>query len=378
MDKLIINEFYKKILPSASSEIILIDGWNFNIGFCTNIENEIKYSNDNIYETLFINDKELFDKLLILYAKKMYEIIISSNLKKIDYVYYDGKKEYIIDFILANLWNNVTDTDLNNPIEYLKNRIRFLSDPLYDSEFTRVYLKNIPIFDESNIEYSINLNNPILETPYSFSPCISKDKTNNEFFKLPKIYYGISDNVCYIYAIKNEGENYKNSYTKKINRILYKVNKDVTDNYELENIKDVSASALISLTLFIRLLKENNIENIKVVDYMPIRYNAKSLAIKKRIDKKFNNLDNDEINKLYESGYESQDYIQSNMTNKFIRNFRRLSYQLGNLNITSYPKDVDSFMHINITDEVINKDNIINDIYNYEVNTYKKTISFVL
>lgn len=37
---------------------------------------------------------------------------MSSNLKNIDYVYYEGNKTYIIDFILSSVWNNVTDLDL--------------------------------------------------------------------------------------------------------------------------------------------------------------------------------------------------------------------------------------------------------------------------
>ena len=126
MDELIINEFYNKILIEATGGVIDIDGFKFNIEFQTK-NGSSKYLNENVFETPEIKNKELFDKLLILYTKKMYEFIMSSNLKNIDYVYYEEN-------ILSSIWNNVTDLDLQNPIEYLKNRINFFSDPLYYNE----------------------------------------------------------------------------------------------------------------------------------------------------------------------------------------------------------------------------------------------------
>lgn len=177
------------------------------------------------------------------------------------------------------------------------------------------------------------------------------------------MYYGISEGVCFIYAVQRESKLKENSYTKKINRLLYKVNKDVEDDYELDNIKDVSPSALVSLTLFIRILKENNINEIRVVDYLPIRYKAKECAIDYKINKLKDKLKDKEINELLIKAQDEQTNIQRNITDKFIRNFRRLEYQLGNVKITNYPKDVDSMMHLSLTDNFNQTDNILNQIY---------------
>lgn len=161
MEELILSEFYNKILIEAKDGVIDIDGFKFNIEFQTKNGNS-KYLNENVFETLEIKNKELFDKLLILYTKKMYEFIMRSNLKDIDYVYYEGNKTYIIDFILSSIWNNVTDLDLQNPIEYLQNRINFLNDPLYDKELDYKIAKNIECLYNSDIAYSIKINNPVL------------------------------------------------------------------------------------------------------------------------------------------------------------------------------------------------------------------------
>lgn len=104
MEELILSEFYNKILIEATGGVIDIDGFKFNIEFQTR-NGSSRYLNENVFETLEIKNKELFDKLLILYTKKMYEFIMRSNLKDIDYVYYEGNKTYIIDFILSSIWN---------------------------------------------------------------------------------------------------------------------------------------------------------------------------------------------------------------------------------------------------------------------------------
>ncbi|MBP3635186.1 MAG: hypothetical protein J6J17_01830 [Bacilli bacterium] len=365
MDELILNEFYNKILPAIRDDNLKIDGWNFNIEFQTLLNDNKKYTNYDVSETLIISDIDLFNQLLVQYTKKMIDIILNSSLKNIDYVYYNGNKTYIIDFIISNLWNNVTDMDLINPINFLRMRINFLDDTLYDKNSKIVYLTDIDFLEYSNIEYEIKLNNPILETPYSFSSYIVRDRSNNEVFKLPEIFYGISEGICYIYAIQRIEKVQKNEYTKKVNRILYRVNKEIYDDYALDNIKDVTPSALVSLTIFIKKLKEININDIRVIDYMPIRYKAKEKAIDYRVNKFKDKVSQEEFRKIEESAKEEHYNIQTNITDKFMRNFRRLEYQLGDVHIVNFPKDVDSMMHIRINNNTINNDNILNRLYCY-------------
>ena len=333
MDELIINEFYNKILIEAKNGVIDIDGFKFNIEFQTKINDESKYLNENVFETLEIKNKETFDKLLILYTKKMYEFIINSNFKNIDYEYYEGNKTYIIDFILSSVWNNVTNDNMQNPVEYLQDRINFIDNSLCSLDDNYTLIKNADVLQNSDISFSIEKNNLILETPYSFCPNIVRDKEINEIFPLPKVYFGMSNNKCFIYSVKNDKCNTDNSYTKKINRILYKVNKNI-------------------------------------VDFMPIRYKAKKFALNKKLTKLQKTLTKEELDNMKINIQKEQEKIQNNMTDKLLRNFRRLEYH-GFINITSYPKDIDSNMHIKINDNVKEFDNILNTLYSEDPNNIK-------
>lgn len=380
MKTLILNEFYNVVLPQIKNNNLSIDGWSFNLEFQTQINdenefvNKYNYINSDVDETLVINNIKIFDELLVEYTMKMYELILNSDkLKKLENVYYNGNQKYIIDFIVSTLWTNATSEDFKNPINYIQNRINFLDKNL--SEYDDVtYMENVDFFENGSIKININLNNPILETPYSFEPSIvSLDEESK--FELPSIFFGISNNICYIYAVQNNKEKDENLFNKKINRILYKVNKNIVDDYEFENIKDVSPSALVSLTLFFKVLKENNIYDIKVVDYLPLRYKAKEEANRKKLEYLNKKLKDDKkISETKTELEEEQINIQYNVTNKFIRNFFRLKEQLQNLEITNYPGELDVNMHIKLNDNVYENDNILNKLNNMDTvrNNVKK------
>ena len=53
----------------------------------------------------------------------------------------------------------------------------------------------------------------------------------------------------------------------------------------------------MSISIFIKLLKDNNITKINAVDYMPIRYKAKEKAIMKKVGKLKGKVSFDEFNK---------------------------------------------------------------------------------
>lgn len=105
---------------------------------------------------------------------------------------------------------------------------------------------------------------------------------------------------------------------------------------------------------------------------MPIRYKAKEKAILKKVGKLKGKVSFDEFNKIIDENLKEQERIQNNMTDKLIRNFRRIEYQLGDVRIVSYPKDIDSMMHLKIDGEPILSDNILNVIYNDSEKEYKK------
>jgi len=70
---------------------------------------------------------------------------------------------------------------------------------------------------------------------------------------------------------------------------------------------------------------------------LPFRWNTKKRTIMKKYS------DNKEALK---ENLEDQERIQRNLTDKLIRNFRRLEFHLPGLLITSYPMELDSKLHI--------------------------------
>lgn len=212
-----------------------------------------------------------------------------------------------------------------------------------------------------------------METPYKITEKLKGVINNQEVeYYLPSIYYGIrqenNELVCYIYSIildnkkKNETEENK-KYTSIINRLLYKLNNGIkekesveyfdfknnlSDYYPEGNITDVTPSFILSLNIFITLLQNKNVTKIKAVPYLPIRYISREVAAE-------NNKDEDKKKELLERN----DAIQTNLTNKFIRTFRRLAVQNDSLEIETYPYELDEFLTIKLNGRKKELDNML-------------------
>ena len=198
-----------------------------------------------------------------------------------------------------------------------------------------------------------------METPNKIELSLnSKENGENVSYNLPSIYYGISNKTCYIYSIMNPKEAKEISpaeeaYKKKIKRLLYKLNAGVSPKEkplsEAENITDITPSFVLSLNIFISLLKNAHIEKIKVISYLPLRYSSRIIFASGR---------NNENELL-----EKNDSIQRNVTNKLIRTFRRIAYHDKNIVIEGFPYEVDEYLTIRLlhTKEKINN-KILNDM----------------
>lgn len=314
----ILDIFYNHIIKEALNGRINCYFY-YNIIFSSNIENTIynaKNDEDLIIPTLNIKNKKEFDNLLIQYVNKCLEFYDSSNYPEElnDSFNNDICKEKMI---MTLLFATATFEDFEEPISFLKRKINFLED----------YTTNINIGYSNILKSDIKIN-------------VKKDKINNEapyqFIvncddnELPHLKFGIDNNIAYIYAIQNSKE-----LDKKINRILYKVGEGfdkTTDNFDIYdegNLNDITPSFLIVANLFISYLQTLGINDIKVCSFLPERWNAKLVA-----------------NKLRNIDQEKQLKIQSNLTEKFIRTFLRLSYHYDNLKVLSYPMDNSSYLSL--------------------------------
>ena len=125
---------------------------------------------------LYVKDKKIFYD----YIKEFLNLF---EFKNIDEVYIK----------LIYLFSNLTYTDTENIEDYVKRNIKFVKNKVLD---------NCEInFLENKIIISIL--ESFQETPYCFKATITSGDLS---YELPIIYYGIADNICYIYAIQDKNK----------------------------------------------------------------------------------------------------------------------------------------------------------------------------
>jgi len=94
--------------------------------------------------------------------------------------------------------------------------------------------------------------------------------------------------------------------------------------------------------------------------FLPVRFNAKELSRSKRMAK-FENEPNYE--EMVDEEINNNMNIQRNISDKFIRTFRRIEHHFDNININNYPFDVDSCLHLTIDEEVCCNNELLEDLF---------------
>lgn len=338
--------FYNEIINEAATGRIDCFGI-YNVIFSTSVKEDnvlIKSSNDNknlIIPTLTINDKELFNKLLIEYTLKAQSFYNSDDF--FEEIRNDDKM--IKKTIMTLLWSNATYDDFIDPISYLRKRIDFFEPVLDDRDLG--YCEKL----NSNISVKIIKNKIFHETPNGMKITLSD---GNNYYQLPIIYYGISSNEAYVYAIQKEKKpnEVNEKYYKKINRLLYSIDNgldvknETFENYDIGNLKDVSSSFVLAANIFSGLIKNSSINKINIPSILLERWNSKEIYYsRKKIE------DND------------HEVIQTNLCEKFLRTFIRLTHHYSNISIKKYPYEQDSFMQLQIDEYGICNNELLEETY---------------
>lgn len=307
-----------------------------------NEEYEYEDSNGslNYIPTLKVNNINLFIKLINYICYKYNEIY---NFDKFIKKY----GEYTcIKNVLLTILSNARYIDYEKPIEYLYKVIGFLYDETLDNYY--LISNEIECLNNSKIILESNRDNFGYETTKIFN--ISLNKEDNKY-NLPSINYAIKDNVCYIYSIQNKNKNIDNEYTKYIKRKLYKINKNVSDSRDYdnqENILSPTPSFVLALSIFLNILKNNGINLIRFITFMPDRY--------------FEKIGSDfDVTK-----------IQYNLTQKLYYLIERIKYHYNidinypifeNINLYNI-EDVGDDIVIDISNLVISNNELLNNIVN--------------
>lgn len=341
----ILNIFYNYIVKEAASGSI--DCFmKYNTCFSTIVkEYDIEYltrieNTELCIPTLKINNVEEFNTLLSMYVQVACKFYSDHDFYEevLDRSYYQEGKICKEKAVMALLFSNATYEDFANPIRFLLKRIiYFLEKPFFTEKMELGYSELL----QGDINVVIEKEKVVNETPYFMQIILKKEE---EEYKFPKINFGIFHDEIDVYSICNK-EHSINTYSKKINRRLYRVNDgfDATiDNEELfgvGNLKDVTPSFVVATDIFLSILKRLGYEKVNVVSILPIRWNAKYLANVKKSH------GNKEIFQEYEK---EQLRIQMNLTEKLLRTFNRVIFMREDIDVTYYPLEQGSTLGLKI------------------------------
>ena len=360
-----LEEILNEIIKEAKTGQVEIDNDTWPIAFNTviledNYEKIVWNDQNNI--TLMIKNKERLLELLENYI----EIEFQKQRKTI--TFFSDKEKNHIKWLIAYLFVNATTEDFLSPVKLVTRNIRFLKDTTFDFLETPLEVKMSENLLNSTLVVQKNTNSTSMETPFRIDMYLKNVIDGKEVrYNLPSIYYGIRNTTCFIYSImmpkqKSEMSEEEKTFNKKINRILYKINdgtkelesqeyfdykSGLSDYYPEDNISDVTHSFLLAINTFISLLQMKKINNIKVVTYLPLRYQSRELAANRVEEIQTKNENEENYNKANELR-ERNEHIQENITNKVIRTIRRLALQNPNIKIVQLPYEIDEFLGANI------------------------------
>ena len=382
------SEERRKILYETLEEIanyhVSVQDWVFKIGFQTNLYDQksgkiiMNFASDKAVRNasqklvLEIKNVPLFEDKINTYLDAMREFLNKNPfLYDEDNIYYDGDVIAQEKYFLATLWSNASFQDFKDPLLFIAKRIQYLKDDSFPIPKLHLPMKDsFKNFDDISLVYEVKAQHTNLETPYVFKSQLEDQEGNS--YLLPIISFGIAQGKCFIYSIRDiENHDRTDSFYKKVKRSLYQVNKDVSSDYFSERIVDVSPSSICSLALFLGLMHQRGITDYEVIPYLPLRYQAKMLLIEEKIKKlqqkssQNHQSENDiDIEQQIDFFYQNQDRLQENITNKFLRNFQRIAYHLQNVELVSYPSEMDDALHFKIPlFSTVLDDNLVGKLY---------------
>ncbi len=350
-DASILDIFYKKIIPEAQKGEVDCY-FTANIAFNLVINNiEISKCEELLYDgilipTLKITNKKLFDDMLITYVKKAMKFYNSSDftfLKDINSASNENlekeKMEYLVKYIISNLFANASFSDFDYPIEFLRSRLAMFDNKVlnYEGELDLGYIESI-----GARMYVIEEVSPIKsETPYRIKSYL---KFDDEYkLLLPEIYAGNSGDKYKLYGIQKKLHHNRieeEFYLKKIRKgFIAKIN-GAPEHY------------FLAVMLFLSLCSDKEIE---VIPFLVERWNAKAITIYKK-SKKIPNFSLEDM-------IQEQSRIQNNATNILIRYFEKLEKVSNGINFNSFSFEADSNLHINIKQDFESKSVAFNEIF---------------
>ncbi|MDD2377117.1 MAG: hypothetical protein PHD15_06890 [Clostridia bacterium] len=329
-----------------------IEGFVYNIALNYNItDTKYKQQKINIEDSLpiiNINNVNIFKEKLSEYIQA-----VSSKDNICGMMPFKEEKSKL-KYIAAMLFVNATSEDFVFPIKYMDKYTAAIKDDTFSDLKEGISICKLNTFKDANLRVKSTQQSIFLETPQKLEFTLSKlMQDNNEYtVSLPSVscfcYEDEGDKILNISAVQNkrvDSEKEKNIFEKQVNREKFKLNSGVEKEEQ-----DVEPLSIISLAGAILLAKEKGINKVRMPDFMPMRWYAKSLANEKK--SKAKNLNLEELK-------EEQIRIQTNVTDKLLRNMVRLKDQLGMLDISLIPGQCGDYFECCIIDKQVDNPNKI-------------------
>ena len=301
------------------------------------------------------NNLPEFEKALTEYVREYF----SSELYWANPIASCNSNEEKLIHAISSLWLNATVEDFENPIQFVRRYTNFIKDKTFE-EFTEPKkLNRIQTLRNCTLVIERAEQEEFQETPTSMRFYVVKDGIEKS---LPKISYGISDNVAYVYAIQGyrEEEQQKKSPTmKKINRSRYAVNNtdNIPKDYQKVFLKQ-EPYAYISLFTFLSMLKQKGIKKVVMPSFLPTRYANKSGTAFEKLMKEIESIPPDlpdgtkrkkQIIKEYRQKATDLQRIQYTITNKFLNYASRMECDVPGISISAVPEETNGSLVMDIS-----------------------------
>lgn len=255
------------------------------------------------------------------------------------------------------LWGNATFDDFQNPLDFLRKRIAFLNSKVTETSIDLNYSNIL----KGNLK--LNISKDLLETPYKL--VIDWENEKEEKYEFPQVKFGIQDDTVHIYAIQNHSK----LMHPGIKRTLYKIGQGFDskeDNYEIYgpgNLNDVTPSFLVALNMAVSYFNSLGYKNIVVPSMLIARWNAKQIM--------FNMMKYVVGDEVFNENVEEYNNTQHNLTEKLLRTFLRLAHHYESINVSSYPFEVDTSLHLSIDGELISNNDLLQETADLVINATK-------
>lgn len=295
-----------------------------------------------------INDYKLFFYSINKYVCTLYNTYMNNCYKD------ENRVLFTFQLMLKYIWLRMTPEDFKNPENFFIKNIEMVENNTFDE-----YYNNDGILLKLDDKYHVGVRNRFASTFDEENKEIELyiKSNDNEKDYLPVIRYGIykkdGKTICEIGSIqtKNHIDDTKlevvNDYRRELNR---KVPGELKQNVEPRKV--------LALILFIKLLQDNNIDEISIPSMYVLDYDFHYI-MERNDDDVFNIHWTDYLINLYRDEYEIElhkhlnavnkvDIICNNKSTDYIKLFERLLYHLPDIKIIEYPGEVSNYMRISL------------------------------